>query len=74
MQAIARVNRLYEGKDYGLIVDYRGLFENLDKALTSYGALAGYDETDVTGTFADVKMNFKSSKLALVSYRIYLNL
>ena len=55
LQAIARVNRVYEGKDYGLIVDYRGLFENLDKALTSYGALAGYDEIDVKGTFADVK-------------------
>ncbi len=27
-QAIARVNRLYEGKDYGLIIDYRGLLNN----------------------------------------------
>ncbi|MBK2356588.1 type I restriction endonuclease subunit R [Francisella hispaniensis] len=62
LQAIARVNRLYEGKDYGLIVDYRGLFENLDKALTSYGALAGYDETDVTGTFADVKNELQKLK------------
>ena len=28
LQAIARTNRLHEGKDYGLIVDYRGLIEN----------------------------------------------
>lgn len=27
LQAIARTNRLHEGKDYGLIVDYRGLIE-----------------------------------------------
>lgn len=28
LQAIARTNRLCEGKDYGLIVDYRGLIES----------------------------------------------
>ena len=32
LQAIARTNRLHEGKDYGLIVDYRGLIEKLDTA------------------------------------------
>ena len=62
LQAIARVNRLYEGKDYGLIIDYRGLFENLDKALTSYGSLAGYDEQDVKGTFTDVKKELQKLK------------
>ncbi|MGQ4003241.1 HsdR family type I site-specific deoxyribonuclease [Francisellaceae bacterium CB52] len=62
LQAVARVNRIYEGKDYGLIVDYRGLFENLDSALTSYGALAGYDETDVHGTFGDVKKDLQKLK------------
>ncbi|MFK4998957.1 UvrB domain 3-containing protein [Bacillus sp. N9] len=36
LQAIARVNRLYEGKDYGLIIDYRGLLEKLDEALEMY--------------------------------------
>lgn len=35
LQAIARVNRLAEGKDYGLIVDYYGNLENLDKAIES---------------------------------------
>ena len=62
LQAIARVNRIYEGKDYGLIVDYRGLFEKLDSALTSYGALAGYDEADVNGTFGDVKKDLQKLK------------
>ncbi len=36
LQAIARTNRLYEGKDYGLIVDYRGLIEKLDTAMDMY--------------------------------------
>ena len=35
LQAIARVNRLYDGKDYGYIIDYRGLLGELDQALTS---------------------------------------
>ena len=33
LQAIARVNRPYPGKTGGLIVDYIGLFENLQRAL-----------------------------------------
>lgn len=36
MQAIARVNRIYPGKPYGLIVDYIGLGKALDEALTDY--------------------------------------
>ncbi len=36
MQAIARVNRVYPGKVYGLIVDYIGLGKALDEALTEY--------------------------------------
>ena len=62
LQAVARVNRIYEAKDYGLIIDYRGLFENLDSALTSYGALAGYDEKDIQGTFGDVKKDLQKLK------------
>jgi len=30
LQAIARVNRLHEGKEYGLILDYSGVIEELD--------------------------------------------
>lgn len=36
LQAIARVNRVWEGKDYGLIVDYYGILEHLDDALELY--------------------------------------
>jgi len=63
--AIARVNRLYEGegeegatmepKRFGFIVDYEGLLGALDKALTAYSALEGYDDEDLIGTVRDVK-------------------
>ncbi len=36
LQAIARVNRPYIGKTCGLIVDYIGIFENLQRALAFY--------------------------------------
>ncbi|RQD79572.1 MAG: type I restriction endonuclease subunit R, partial [Methanocalculus sp. MSAO_Arc1] len=38
MQTIARANRVYPGKVSGLIVDYVGVFRNLEKALAIYGA------------------------------------
>lgn len=55
LQAIARVNRLYDGKDFGFIVDYRGLLGNLDQALTSYSSLDGFDEEDIVGAVIDIK-------------------
>jgi type I restriction enzyme R subunit len=36
MQTIARANRVFEGKINGLIVDYIGVFRNLQKALSIY--------------------------------------
>jgi type I restriction enzyme R subunit len=36
LQAIARVNRTYPGKEVGLVVDYFGLAENLHRALEIY--------------------------------------
>jgi len=36
MQAIARANRVAEGKTNGLIVDYIGVFKNIEKALAIY--------------------------------------
>lgn len=38
MQAIARANRVFPGKSSGLIVDYIGVFRNLQKALSIYAA------------------------------------
>lgn len=37
MQAIARANRIAEGKNNGLIVDYCGILKNLRKALADFG-------------------------------------
>lgn len=54
LQAIARVNRLFDGKDFGLVVDYRGIFGALDKAVKEYDALSGFDEEDIEGTFTPV--------------------
>ncbi len=38
MQTIARANRVFPDKDSGLIVDYVGVFRNLEAALAIYGA------------------------------------
>lgn len=56
LQAIARVNRLYEGKDYGLIIDYRGLLEKLDEAMEMYSGagLENFDPEDLKGALYDV--------------------
>lgn len=37
MQTIARANRVFKGKENGLIVDYIGVFRDLQKALSVYG-------------------------------------
>jgi type I restriction enzyme R subunit len=45
MQAIARANRVSEGKNNGLIVDYCGILKNLRKALATFAGHTGGDET-----------------------------
>ena len=59
LQAIARVNRVYPGKDFGYIIDYYGIIENLDAALTTYEAFKDFDEADLVGTVTDVKEEIK---------------
>jgi type I restriction enzyme R subunit len=54
LQAIARVNRLAEGKDYGYIIDYRGVLGELNEAMNLYDALADFDVEDIAGTVTDV--------------------
>ena len=56
LQAIARTNRLYEGKDFGLIVDYRGLISHLDSAMEMYSGagLENFEAEDIKGTVCDV--------------------
>lgn len=51
-QAICRVNRVNgEKKEYGYIIDYKHLFENIEGAIEDYtnGALSGYDKADIEG-------------------------
>ena len=59
LQAIARVNRLYDDngaeKQFGFIIDYEGLLGELDKALTTYSAFEGYDSNDLDRTVHDVR-------------------
>jgi type I restriction enzyme R subunit len=45
MQAIARANRVFPGKDCGVIVDYNGMLKSLREALAQY-ALGDDDEGD----------------------------
>ncbi|MBL4762561.1 MAG: type I restriction endonuclease subunit R [Gammaproteobacteria bacterium] len=54
LQAIARVNRLYEGKEFGYIVDYASVLGELDKALTMYEAFEGFDEDDLAGILTSI--------------------
>ena len=53
------MNRLYEEdgveKQFGFIIDYEGLLGELDKALTTYTALQGFDASDLAGTVHDVR-------------------
>jgi len=59
LQAIARVNRLYEDeereKKFGYIIDYEGLLGELDQALTTYSALEGYELDDLKDTLRDIR-------------------
>jgi len=54
LQAIARVNRLHECKEFGFIVDYASVLGELDKALTMYSAFEGFDESDLVGTLTSI--------------------
>ncbi len=54
MQAIARANRINEGKNNGLIVDYCGILKNLRKALATF---AGTADGGHGGEDGDVERN-----------------
>lgn len=55
LQAIARVNRLAEGKDRGLIIDFRGLLTELNAAMNVYSGagLDKFDGRDLSGALHD---------------------
>ncbi len=61
LQAIARVNRLYPDKEFGYIIDYYGVIENLGDALQVYSSFDEFDKEDLTGTLTNI--NEEVSKL-----------
>lgn len=74
LQAIARVNRIAQGKDFGLIVDYWGLFKNLNSAMEMYSedqSLSGFDPADLTDsltTATEEKEKLRAAHKSLVDF------
>ncbi len=61
LQAIARVNRLYEGKEYGVIIDYAGILQQLGDAIYLYDSLEGdYDKDDLDGIIITLSQEWRS--------------
>lgn len=59
LQAIARVNRVYPGKDYGYIIDYFGNLENLDNAIQTYSGDNMFDAEDLAGSWTNIGEEIK---------------
>lgn len=64
IQTISRVNRKYPGKDYGFIIDYIGIRENMREAMKIYGgdnsvAPTADDVEQATGVFREELMILK---------------
>lgn len=59
LQAIARVNRIYPDKEFGYIIDYYGVIENLDDALQLYTSFEEFDEADLAGTLINITEEIK---------------
>lgn len=61
MQAIARVNRVYPGKEGGLVVDYLGVAAALRDALEVYTQSGGKGETtlDINEAVAEMKRRYE---------------
>ncbi|MBD2427584.1 HsdR family type I site-specific deoxyribonuclease [Phormidium sp. FACHB-1136] len=60
LQAIARVNRLLDGKDFGYIIDYYGVLKRLGKALDLYSSMEDeFDPEDLENTLTDVSEEWR---------------
>lgn len=64
LQAICRTNRTYEGKDYGLIVDYTGIFDNVARALD----FDEYTMKKIITNIQEVKKQFPALLKKCLSY------
>lgn len=54
-QAITRVNRKCTGKDFGYIIDYDGVIEELNRTLKMYTSYEDYDNDDLENTITDIQ-------------------
>ncbi len=64
IQAVARVNRLHDAKRYGLLVDYRGILEELDTSRPDRQALeartqGGFDIADIEGLYQPLSAQYR---------------
>jgi type I restriction enzyme, R subunit len=54
-QAITRVNRRCAGKDFGYIIDYDGVIEELNRTLQMYTSYEDYDNSDLENTITNIQ-------------------
>lgn len=59
LQAIARVNRVHEDKEFGYVIDYAGVLGELDCALEMYSSFSEFDEKDLEGTLTNIGEEIK---------------
>ena len=64
IQAIARVNRLHSKKQFGYLIDYRGILKELDTTIEKYQDLAertqgGFDIDDLKGLYNRMDTEYK---------------
>ncbi len=59
LQAIARVNRICPDKEFGYIIDYYGVIENLDEALLLYSSFEDFDDEDLADTLTNISEEIK---------------
>ncbi|GAC28618.1 type I restriction endonuclease subunit R [Brumicola pallidula] len=64
IQAIARVNRLHSKKQFGYLIDYRGILKELDTTIEKYQDLAqrtqgGFDVDDLKGLYKRMDTEYK---------------
>ena len=55
IQTISRVNRKYEGKSKGLVVDYIGIKTSMNKALKQFGGGSGDNFEDIATSIVEVR-------------------
>lgn len=74
IQAIARVNRLHSKKQFGYLIDYRGILKELDTTIEDYQNLAertqgGFDIEDLKGMYNSMETEYK--KLPMLHKKLW---